>query len=106
MKKIIICNIPMREYIANTVFSSDDRSLPVSDKPYRYPINSLLSQTMNAEDELKIILLIKKDGNTFYEKNTADYKQEIEDICRTTGGKAGFVSIDTAFSQVLMCLHL
>lgn len=99
MKKIIICNIPMREYIANTVYSSDDRSLPVSDKPYRYPINSLLSQTVNAEDELKIILLIKKDGNTFYEKNTADYKQEIEDICRTTGGKAEFVSIDTAFSQ-------
>ena len=99
MKKIIICNIPMREYIANTVYSSDDRSLPVSDKPYRYPINSLLSQTVNAEDELKIILLIKKDGNTFYEKNTAHYKQEIEDICRTTGGKAEFVSIDTAFSQ-------
>ena len=99
MKKIIICNIPMREYIANTVYSSDDRSLPVSDKPYRYPINSLLSQTVNAEDELKIILLIKKDGNTFYEKNTVDYKQEIEDICRTTGGKAEFVSIDTAFSQ-------
>lgn len=99
MKKIIICNIPMREYIANTVYSSDDRSLPVSEKPYRYPINSLLSQTVNAEDELKIILLIKKDGNTFYEKNTADYKQEIEDICRTTGAKAEFVSIDTAFSQ-------
>lgn len=99
MKKIIICNIPMREYVANTVYSSEDRSLPVSDKPYRYPINSLLSQTVNTEDELKIVLLIKKDGNTFYEKNTADYKQEIEDICRTTGTKAEFVSIDTDFSQ-------
>lgn len=99
MKKIIICNIPMREYIANTVYLSEDRSLPVSDKPYRYPINSLLSQTVNVEDELKIILLIKKDGNTFYENNTADYKQEIEDICRTTGAKAEFISIDTAFSQ-------
>lgn len=99
MKKIIICNIPMREYVANTVYSSEDRSLPVSDKPYRYPINSLLSQTVNAEDDLKIILLIKKDGNTFYEKNTVDYKQEIEEVCRTTGVKAGFVLIDTAFSQ-------
>lgn len=99
MKKIIICNIPMREYIANTVYSSDDSSLPVSDKPYRYPINSLLSQTVKVEDELKIILLIKKDENTYYEKNTADYKQEIEEICRTTGAKADFVLIDTAFSQ-------
>lgn len=100
MKKTIICNIPMRKHIANTIYSSDDRTLSVSDKPYRYPINSLLSQTVNAEDELKIILLIKKDGNSFYEKNTADYKQEIDDICRTTGAKAEFVSIDTAFSQV------
>lgn len=99
MKKIIICNIPMREYIANTVYSSDDSSLPVSDKPYRYPINSLLSQIVNVEDELKIILLIKKDENTYYEKNTADYKQEIEEICRTTGAKADFILIDTAFSQ-------
>ena len=99
MKKIIICNIPMREYVANTVYSSEDRSLPVSDNPYRYPINSLLSQTVNAEDDLKIILLIKKDGNTFHEKNTADYKQEIEEVCRNTGAKAEFVSIDTAFSQ-------
>lgn len=99
MKKIIICNIPMREYVANTVYSSEDRSLLVSDKPYRYPINSLLSQTVNAEDDLKIILLIKKDGNTFHEKNTADYKQEIEEVCRNTGAKAEFVSIDTDFSQ-------
>ena len=99
MKKIIICNIPMREYVANTVYSSEDRSLLVSDKPYRYPINSLLSQTVNAEDDLKIILLIKKDGNTFHEKNTADYKLEIEEVCRNTGAKAEFVSIDTDFSQ-------
>ena len=99
MKKIIICSIPMREYVANTVYSSDDLSLPVSDKPYRYPINSLLSQTVSEEDELKIILLIKKDGNSFYKKNAADYKQEMEGICESTGVKVEFTFIDTAFSQ-------
>ena len=99
MKKIIICSIPMREHVANTVYSSDDLSLPVSEKPYRYPINSLLSQTVNGEDELKILLLIKKDGNSFYEKNAADYKQEMEEICESTGVKVQFISIDTAFSQ-------
>ena len=99
MKKIIICNIPMRKYIANTVYTSYDMSLPVSENPYRYPINSLLSQTVNGEDELKIILLIKKDGNAFYEKNTADYRQEVEEICTSSGAKAEFIPIDTAFSQ-------
>lgn len=99
MKKTIICSIPMREHVANTVYSNDDGSLPVSDKPFRYPINSLLSQTVKEEDELKIILLIKKDGNSFYEKNTVDYKHEIEIICADTGAKAEFIPIDTAFSQ-------
>ena len=56
----------MREHVANTIYTSDDMSLPVSEKPYRYPINSLLSQTVNVDDELKIVLLIKKDGNAFY----------------------------------------
>ena len=99
MKKIIICNIPMREYVASVVYSSNDMALPVSDKPYRYPINSLLSQTVKAEDELKIILLIKKDGNAFYEKNTMDYRQEIEGICSDTGAKAEIIPVDTAFTQ-------
>ena len=99
MRKIIICSIPMREHVANTVYSSEDRLLPVSDKPFRYPINSLLSQTVKEEDELKIILLIKNDGNLFYEKNTADYKHEIEEICADTGAKLEFISIDTPFSQ-------
>ena len=99
MKKIVICNIPMRENVAKTVYSSVDDSLPVSEKPYRYPINSFLSQTVDAGDDLKVILLIKKDGNDFHEKNTEDYKKEIEEICVNSGASAEFVPIDTAFSQ-------
>ncbi len=99
MKRIIICNIPMREHIENTVYTSDDMSLPVSEKPYRYPIISLLSQMIKTDDELKMILLIKRDGNVFYEKNAADFKKETEEICAITGAKAEFISIDTAFSQ-------
>ncbi len=99
MKKIVICNIPMREKVANMVYTSDDRSLPVSDQPYRYPINSFLSQTVDKSDELKLILLVKDDGNSFYKKNTEDFKQEIEGICNSTGAKAEYVIINTAFAQ-------
>lgn len=99
MKKIIICNIPMREHVAKTVYKSEDKSLPVSEKPYRYPINAFLEQTVGDEDDLKVILLIKKDGNAFYEKNTEDYKQEVKEICESRGTRAEFVSIDTEFSQ-------
>lgn len=99
MKKIVICNIPMRENVTKTVYASTDNSLTVSEKPYKYPINSFLAETVGNEDDLKIILLIKKDGNAFYEKNTADYKQEIEEVCLNRGARAEFVQIDTAFSQ-------
>lgn len=99
MKKIVICNIPMRENVTKTVYASTDNSLTVSEKPYKYPINSFLAETVGNEDDLKIILLIKKDRNAFYEKNTADYKQEIEEVCLNRGARAEFVQIDTAFSQ-------
>ena len=99
MKKIVICNIPMREYVECTVYESGDASLPVSDKGFRYPVNSFLSQTVTAGDELKFILLIKKDGNSFYEKNTGDFKQEIKGICDDTGAKAEFVLLNTDFTE-------
>lgn len=99
MKKIIICSIPMREYVANTVYSSEDKSLPVSDQAFRYPVNSFLSQISKKDDELKAILLVKKDENSYYKKNTEDFKEEIERICAEAGAKAEFVIIDTAFTQ-------
>ena len=89
----------MREYVASTVYSSDDESLRVSDKAFRHPINSFLSQTVGAGDELKIILLIKKDGSPFFEKNTEDFKQEIDSIRSETGINVEYAIIDTAFTQ-------
>lgn len=99
MKKIVICGIPMREHVDSIVHTSDDASIPASGQAYRYPVNSFLSQTAKEGDDLKIILLIKKDGNTFYRKNADDYKLEIGSICKSTGLKARFVLIDTDFEQ-------
>lgn len=99
MKKVIICNIPMRKYVAKTVYMSNDLSLPVSEKAFKYPILSFLTQTMIAEDELKILLLIKRDGNQFYEKNVDDFKAEMSEVLDATGAKAEYVIIDTVFSE-------
>ncbi len=99
MKKIVICSIPMKENVESTVYISNDQSLPASGEKYRYPINSFLSQTLSAEDDIKFLLLIKKDTNSFYEKNTENFKQEIKSICDKTGAKSSFVLIDTDFSE-------
>ena len=89
MRRNIICNIPTEDCVT-AGYEGKDIILIES----YYPINLLLHQTINAGDELKFILLIKKVKDTFYEKNITCYKKEIEDICRTTGAKAEFVSID------------
>lgn len=99
MKKVVICNIPMREKVDSVVFKSIDKSLPVSTEAYRYPINSFLSVTATDRDELKVILLVKKDNNSYYEKNTEDFKSEISRICENSGAKAEIVVIDTDFAQ-------
>ena len=51
MKKIIICNIPMKEHVDLSIYSSDDKSIPVSERKVRYPINSFLEKTITSEDE-------------------------------------------------------
>ena len=98
MKKIVICNVPMREQIAKNVFATEDRSLPVSSEEYLYPINSFLSQTMKPSDDIKAILLVKKDGNAFYKQNTEEFKEEIKKA-NTAGANIEHTIIDTDFSQ-------
>lgn len=99
MKKTVICNIPMREQVIKMVCATKDRSLPVSSDAYRYPINSFLSQTMKVDDDIKAILLVKKDGNAFYKKNTEDFKAELEKANVSVGANISYSIIDTDFSQ-------
>lgn len=99
MKKLVICSIPMRKEVAKTVYSSSDLSLPVSEKAYRYPILSFLSQTATSEDELKVILITKNDGKEYYKKNAEDFKAEMAEIIDTLGVSIDYVTIGTDFTQ-------
>ncbi len=99
MKKTIICSIPMRGSIDKVVYESDDRSLPSSDKPFYYPINSFLSQTLTNEDELSVILLVKQDKFSKCEQNIELFCKELNDVCIQTGAKNSVALIDTEFSQ-------
>lgn len=102
MKKTIICNIPMKEKVDLTVYVSDDKSLPVSDKEVRYPIVSFLEKTMTSDDELKIILLEKRDGYGPSQKYTDDFKFELDEANENIGAKLSYTVIDTDFSQSRM----
>lgn len=99
MKKTIICNIPMRENVDLSVYKSDDLSLPVSDRAVRYPINTFLEKTLSPEDEIKVLLLVKKDEYSHYEKNANDFIEELRVINNDINSKMEFKIIDTNFEQ-------
>ncbi len=99
MKKTVICNIPMKERVDLSVYTSDDKSLPVADKKVRYPINAFLQKTITREDELKVILLVKKDRYGHFEKNTEDFCKELEVANSEIGAVIDFVIIDTEFEE-------
>jgi len=98
MKKVVICNIPMKENVDKVLYTSDDKSLPVADWQVRYPINAFLQKTLKPDDELKVILLVKKDKYAHYQKNTEVFLDEIKEA-NTVGAVISHIVIDTDFVQ-------
>ena len=99
MKKTIICNIPMKEKVDRVLYTSDDKSLPVTDKKVRYPICSFLERTITAEDELKVIIMIKKDRYGHFKRNTEFFKDELADANAKIGAAIEYAVIDTDFVE-------
>lgn len=99
MKKTIICSITMNQSIEPTVYKSEDESLPVSDRKVIYPISAFLEKTMKKEDEIKFLLLVKKDPFGHCKKNAELFRKEIEEINENTGAVMKFVEIETDFSE-------
>jgi len=80
--------------------SSDPKFLPSSEQSYMYPINSFLSQTVKSDDELKVILIIKKDGQDFWKNNVEIFKNEMNKIVEDTGAKVEYSPyIESDFNQ-------
>lgn len=99
MKKTIICNVPMKKDVEQTVYVSEDKALPVTDKPVRYCINAFLEKTMQAEDDIHVLLLAKKDEYSFWEENVRLFEDELNEVNADIGARVSYTVIDTAFSQ-------
>ena len=99
MKKTVICNIPMKERIDKVLYTSDDASLPVSDRMVRFPICVFLEETLSSDDELNVIILVKKDNYGHYEKNVELFKSELTEVNAEIGAVINYCEIDTDFEQ-------
>ena len=99
MKKIIICNIPMKEKLTKCSYVTDDASLKISKREVIYPINAFLSENLKKEDEVKVLLLIKKDKAGNYQKNSAKFIEELLVANEKAGAKIEHKFIETEFVE-------
>ena len=60
------------------MYTAGDRLLKLSENAVRYPISSYLTRNMTSRDDIKIVLITKK--NNYSEKNITDVKNEIKEI--------------------------
>ena len=99
MKKTVICNIPMKNRIDASVYTSEDQSIPVSSTAVRFPINAFLEATADEGIELKVVLLAKAAEYSASAKNTKIFKAELEVALAGKNIKIEYAVIDTDFSQ-------
>lgn len=100
MKKTIICSVPMKERVDFARYISDDKSLSVSDRKVRYPINAFLEKTLTRDDDLKVLLLVKKDRYEHYKKNAQNFCDELSQIDEGIGAKIEYSILDTDFEEI------
>lgn len=89
----------MAKEVNQNVYVSDDKSLPVTDRPVRYSINAFLEKTLKPDDEVKVLLLAKIDEYSYYEQNIEYFINELNEANLNIGAKLEYKIIDTAFSQ-------
>ncbi len=99
MKKTIICSIPMKKTVDQVVYVSEDTLIPTSETAVRYPVNAFLAETMQPSDELKVILLVKKDEYSHDEQNVKFFQEELAQFNKNIGAAVSYTIIETDFSQ-------
>jgi hypothetical protein len=87
MKKIVICNIMMKERLNAFRYNVSGNSSIEYDGEVIFPINGVLARTLKKNDDVKIVLLKKKDIGSNSDKNTGEYKKELDKINSILGAK-------------------
>lgn len=105
MKKTIIVSGSWGKPKEKVVYAAGDNSLNVSKKEFHYPISAYLENNAKSEDEIKLILLVKKDPCGYYKKNISNFEEEIEEINKTIKAKIEIKKVVSEFTEDFMVLR-
>ena len=99
MKKIIFYNVSMKSNISKCKYESNDMSLPVTETKVYYPINVLLEKTLQPGDEIRAILLAKKDELGNYRSNINVCVEELMTTAEKSGASVEYKILYTDFDE-------
>jgi len=99
MKKIVFCNIMMKERLDRFRYKVSGNSTIEYDGEVIFPINGVLARTLKKGDEVKVVLLKKEDivGNSG--KNTGEFMSELDRISATIGAKIEYKILSTPHDE-------
>lgn len=81
MKRTIICSLPFKPNIQKVLYKDTGMTLATTNREVRFPINAILDANLKEDDEIKIILVVKKDQNKYYEENQSLFLEELDSVC-------------------------
>ena len=99
MKKTVICTITMQEKPAPIDHMGEDLSIPGSTRPVVYPVSDYLSQNLNPEDEVTVIMLCKKDPDQNYLRNSRLLQLELDSMCELKCKKILYHAVEIPFNE-------
>ena len=99
MKKTVIINMPMTVNVQNTVYVSNDASLPASDRAVGYPVISFLEKSLDPEDQVKFLLLAKKSKYSKCEQRINELKEQMQAANETIGAELEYEILYSEFSE-------
>jgi hypothetical protein len=89
----------MKKNLDKCTYTTEDASLKLSNREVIYPINAFLEKNLEKDDDVKLLLLIKKDDAGNYQSNSAEFVKELLAINKDIGARIEHRFIETDFSE-------
>jgi len=99
MKKIVFCNIMMKERLNALRYNVNGNSTIEYDGEVIFPINGVLARMLKKDDDVKVVLLKKEDIDGNSDRNIVEYKKELDLINSGLGAKIEYKILSTPHDE-------
>lgn len=99
MKKIVFVDISMKEDLKAVCYKGSGNAFSQYEKPVVYPINAILAEKLNKDDEVKAVLIKTNSENSSVKKNTEIFETELNEINKTIGAKIVYKTISSDYKE-------